>query len=135
MAGTPSDYLVRMAPDVRLAGVSLDCPDPRSLAEFYRALLDLEVAVASDDFVALKGTGIWLTTQRVDEHRAPVWPGADVPKQMHLEMAVRDLDDAERAAIALGATKADTQPSPDRWRVLIDPAGHPFCVTTLIPDD
>jgi hypothetical protein len=26
------------------------------------------------------------------------------------------------------------QPSPDRWRVLIDPAGHPFCLTTLIPE-
>jgi hypothetical protein len=37
-------------------------------------------------------------------------------------------------ALALGAAKANTQPSPDRWRVLLDPAGHPFCITTLIPD-
>ncbi|MFG2438870.1 VOC family protein [Streptomyces sp. NPDC048508] len=34
---------------------------------------------------------------------------------------------------ARGATKATDQPDPDRWRVLQDPAGHPFCVTTLIP--
>ncbi|MEU7863688.1 VOC family protein [Nonomuraea sp. NPDC049141] len=40
---------------------------------------------------------------------------------------------AERLALAAGATKATDQPNPDRWRVLLDPAGHPFCVTTLIP--
>ncbi|MGZ4735335.1 MAG: hypothetical protein ACXV8R_07005 [Acidimicrobiia bacterium] len=28
----------------------------------------------------------------------------------------------------------DAQPSPELWRVLVDPAGHPFCITTLIPD-
>jgi hypothetical protein len=57
------------------------------------------------------------------------------PKQLHLELAVGDLDEAEAAALAaIGATKAQTQPSPELWRVLIDPAGHPFCITTLIPD-
>jgi hypothetical protein len=30
--------------------------------------------------------------------------------------------------IELRATKADEQPAPERWRVLIDPAGHPFCL-------
>jgi hypothetical protein len=29
-----------------------------------------------------------------------------------------------------GATTAATQPEPDRWRVLLDPAGRPFRVTT-----
>jgi len=48
---------------------------------------------------------------------------------------VRDLEVAEADALALGATKASHQPSPDSWRVLIDPAGHPFCITTMIPDD
>ncbi len=37
------------------------------------------------------------------------------------------------ATAAIEATKAGEQPSPDGWRVLLDPAGHPFCVTTLIP--
>jgi hypothetical protein len=34
----------------------------------------------------------------------------------------------------LGATLATTQPQPDGWRVLIDPAGHPFCLSSMIPD-
>jgi hypothetical protein len=122
-----------MAPIARLAAVSLDCPDPKGLATFYQALLDVEVMFESEDFIALKGAGIYLTTQRVEEHRAPDWPEALIPKQLHLELAVDDLDAAEGAALAVGATKATAQPSPELWRVLIDPAGHPFCITTLIP--
>ena len=123
-----------MAAIAKLAAVSLDSSDPTALASFYRRLLDLEVFFESDDFVALKGAGILLTTQRVEEHLAPNWPTGPAPKQLHLELSVTDLDQAEAAALGLGATKADTQPSPDHWRVLLDPAGHPFCITTLIPD-
>jgi catechol 2,3-dioxygenase-like lactoylglutathione lyase family enzyme len=124
-----------MAPIARLAAVSLDCSDPQELATFYRALLDLEVMFETEDFIALKGAGIHLTAQRVEEHRVADWPDALVPKQLHLELAVKDLDVAEAEAIKIGATKASSQPSPELWRVLIDPAGHPFCITTLIPDD
>ena len=118
----------------RLAAVSLDTSDPAGLSAFYRELLDLETFFASDDFVALKGADILLTMQRVVDHRAPSWPAGEVPKQIHLELAVTDLEEAEAAALAIGATKAEAQPNPDAWRVLIDPAGHPFCITTLIPD-
>jgi hypothetical protein len=44
---------------------------------------------------------------------------------------VDDLDAAEKAALDAGATKAEHQPEPDRWRVFLDPAGHPFCVTNM----
>ena len=37
-------------------------------------------------------------------------------------------------SLGAGATKAAVQSSPERWRVLIDPAGHPFCLSTLTPD-
>lgn len=118
----------------RLAAVSLDADDPFSLATFYRELLDVDVFYESDDFIALKGAGVLLTMQRVADHRVPDWPEGTTPKQMHLELAVDDLDRAEADAVAIGARKADTQPSQDRWRVLIDPAGHPFCITTQLPD-
>ncbi|WP_405181595.1 hypothetical protein OG225_11015 [Nocardia sp. NBC_01377] len=36
---------------------------------------------------------------------------------------------AEAAAIECGAVEAEFQPAPDRWRVLIDPSGHPFRLT------
>jgi len=118
----------------RLAAVSLDSTDPAALSAFYRELLELEVFFESEEFVALRGAGILMTMQRVDGHRVPSWPTGEVPKQIHLELAVTDLEQAESKALAVGATKAGTQPNPDVWRVLIDPAGHPFCITTLIPE-
>ena len=124
-----------MSPLARLGAVSLDADDPATLAAFYRDLLELEVVFEGDDFVALKGAGIYLTTQRVATHRAPDWPDDTVPKQIHLELAVSDLEAAQARALELGARVAREQPSPQSWRVLIDPAGHPFCITTLIPAD
>ena len=76
---------------------------------------------------ALKVQGIWVTMHRVDGYQAPPWP--DAASHAHLDFAVtNDLDTAEARAIELGATKASTQPNPDGWRVLLDPAGHPFCL-------
>ena len=60
--------------------------------------------------------------------------GGEVPKQIHLDLATSNLEAAEAEALRLGARKADDQPAPDRWRVLFDPAGHPFCFTTQIPE-
>lgn len=123
-----------MSSGFRLASVSLDCPDPAVLAAFYARLLETEIAFQSDAFAALRYGGIWLTAQRTENYQPPTWPDGDVPQQMHFDFAVEDLDLAESEAIDIGATKAMTQPSPDRWRVMLDPAGHPFCLSTLIPE-
>jgi hypothetical protein len=58
-----------------------------------------------------------------------VWPGASI---VHLDLTAGDLDAAKERAVALGATLPE-QPDP-RWRVLLDPAGHPFCLTPFTPD-
>ena len=50
---------------------------------------------------------------------------------MHLDFQVGDLEDAVAEAVALGASLASDQPQ-DNVRVLLDPAGHPFC---LVRDD
>ncbi len=123
-----------MSTVARLAAVSLDTDDPKPVSEFYRKYLDLEVFFESPDFVALKGGAILLTFQRVEQHIRPTWPGGEHPKQVHLEFAVEHLETAERRALELGASKAEAQPSPDKWLVLTDPAGHPFCITTMIPE-
>ena len=121
-------------PSIRLAAVSLDAIDPLTEAEFWRDLLGLQIMWQNDDFVALRGAAVLITVHRIRDHRRPQWPTGEVPKQLHFELAVSDLDEGEQAAVALGATLASTQPNPDRWRVLIDPAGHPFCVSNQIPE-
>jgi hypothetical protein len=131
---TPADFHAALTAIARLGAVSLDGDDPKALAEFWRDLLELEVMFESEDFVALKGAGVLITTQRVADHQPPDWPQTAVPKQIHLELAVSDLEAAEMRAVELGAVKSQTQPNEDVWRVLHDPAGHPFCITTIIPE-
>ncbi len=79
-------------------------------------------------------TPVTLTVERVEEHKPPDWPGNEIPKQMHLDLAVDDLDTAVAAAVALGAVQAEVQTAPAHWRVLLDPVGHPFCLSTVRPD-
>lgn len=45
----------------------------------------------------------------------------------HLDIAVSDLAETVAWAVHAGATSADYQPQED-VRVLLDPAGHPFCL-------
>lgn len=123
-----------MTTTARLGAISIDCADPAALAQFYRQVLDLEVLFESEQFVALKGAAVLLTFQRVADHQPPQWPEGGVPKQLHLELAASDLDAEEARILRLGATKAEVQPNPSGWRVLVDPAGHPFCITNMIPE-
>jgi Glyoxalase-like domain len=64
----------------------------------------------------------------------PSWPEGPQHQQLHLDFAVEELDRATDAAVALGATPASHQPAPEQWRVLLDPVGHPFCLTAVRPD-
>lgn len=110
-------------------GVTLDCPDPARLAEFYSQLTGMKVSYSSDDYAGLSGEGPAIGFQRVADFQAPKWPGQDVPQQFHLDFSVQDLAAAQEWVIELGATKPDHQPGGERWAVLLDPAGHPFCLT------
>jgi len=120
----------------RLASISLDCTDPCALADFYGALLGLPRIFTSPDggVVALSDGAVAVTMMRTEDHVAPTWPGAGQHKQMHLDVSVTDLEQAVADAVALGAREADQQARPGLWRVLLDPAGHPFCLTTVLPD-
>ncbi|WP_078281582.1 VOC family protein [Mycobacteroides franklinii] len=123
-----------MTTTARLGAISIDCSDPVTLARFYQQVLDLPMMFESPDMAALQGASVLLTFQRVADHQPPQWPEGGVPKQLHLELAASDLDAEEARILGLGATKAAIQPNPSGWRVLIDPAGHPFCITNMIPE-
>lgn len=45
-----------------------------------------------------------------------------------MDFEVDDLDDAVAQLLELGAGTPEHQPGGERWRVLTDPAGHPFCL-------
>jgi hypothetical protein len=114
----------------RLWSITLDCADPQQLADFWAKALDGTIAHSSDNFVGVElPNGVWIGAYRIDGYAPPQWPDGTPPKQFHLDFTVEDLDAAERSALELGATKSAHQPEPERWRVLLDPAGHPFCIT------
>ena len=73
------------------------------------------------------GTG--LSFQAESSYRRPMWPeredGQD--KMLHLDIKVDDLEAAVEHAVASGARLVEHQPQ-ERVRVMLDPAGHPFCL-------
>jgi len=120
--------------NIRLGSVALDCADPATLAAFWSKLLGGEVAFTSDHFVAVKTDQVWFAAVKIDDYQPPTWPDSESPKQMHLDLAVDNLEQAVLDALRLGAVRSDFQPAPERYVVLFDPAGHPFCLSTQIPD-
>src|SRR5215831_9684244 len=95
-------------------GAAIEAPDPAALAAFYSRLLDWPVAHQEPGTAIIK---------------PPVWPPAPGQQRtmMHLDIQVEDLEAAVADAVALGARVAEYQPQ-DNVRVLLDPAGHPFCL-------
>ncbi|MEU2757349.1 VOC family protein [Streptomyces albidoflavus] len=121
------------APAIRYSAVTFDCPDPAELARFYGDALGLPIAYSTDDFILLGQEGsAGLGFNRLADYRRPTWPVPSQEKQAHIELGVDDLDAAQAWLLAQGAVEPAVQPEPDRWRVLLDPAGHPFCITTLV---
>ncbi|WP_026257840.1 VOC family protein [Actinopolymorpha alba] len=114
-------------------GIVLDAPDVRALGTFYAKILEWEIYKDKpNEFVlAAPGGNGYLAVQPQTSAKwvRPAWPARDGQQQMmmHLDVEVGDLDSAVAHAVELGATVADFQPQ-DNVRVLLDPAGHPFCL-------
>jgi catechol 2,3-dioxygenase-like lactoylglutathione lyase family enzyme len=118
-------------PLARMRSVVLDCPDPRALAEFYRAVVGGDIAHAEQDWAVLVVDGLRLAFQLAEEFAAPTWPTGERPQQFHLDLTVDDVDVVEGQLLDLGARRAAVQPGEaegESWRVYLDPAGHPFCL-------
>lgn len=111
--------------------ITLDCPDSRASAAFWAAVLGVEPIVVADEYAMLPGAdgGPALGFGTVADYQPPAWPNEHGSKQFHLDLAVDDLAAGEAACVELSATVPADQPGGDRWRVLLDPAGHPFCLT------
>jgi catechol 2,3-dioxygenase-like lactoylglutathione lyase family enzyme len=101
------------------------------MADFYGRLLGWETTFSEPNWVLMRdpagGTG--LSFQAESGYRPPTWPeqanGQD--KMLHLDIEVDDLEAAVEHALASGARVAEHQPQ-ERVRVMLDPAGHPFCL-------
>lgn len=131
-----------MPPQLQLTSVTISCPDPRELARFYAKLLDGEITADDPPREGEPAEAGWAQVRTTSEYgqitlnfeyerswEAPTWP-SEAGKQSiqeHLDIRVDDLEAAVAWAKDCGATQAGFQPQDD-VRVMLDPAGHPFCL-------
>jgi catechol 2,3-dioxygenase-like lactoylglutathione lyase family enzyme len=133
-------------PPMAVTSVTIGAPDPRDLAAFYARLLGWPVTASEparpgmppgDGWAQIRPPadqgGPTLNFEYEARFTRPVWPAADTGQNatQHLDIAVGDLDETVHWALETGAILADFQPQKD-VRVMLDPAGHPFC---LFKDD
>jgi catechol 2,3-dioxygenase-like lactoylglutathione lyase family enzyme len=129
-------------PLMAVTSVTIGAPAPRDLAAFYARLLGWPVTATDparpgmppeDGWAQLRPPhgqeGPTLNFEYEVRFARPVWPAADGAQNatQHLDIAVGDLDETVSWALAAGAALAEFQPQDD-VRVMLDPAGHPFCL-------
>ncbi len=125
------------SPWFRWNAVCVDCAPANfeDVIAFYRDMLGLQVVDKQDRWAKLRSPGgrMDINVQAEDWYVPPLWP-EDVPaptKMMHFEVEVDDVEAAVTRAVSLGASEAPNQPD-DRdantLRIMLDPAGHPFCL-------
>lgn len=121
-----------MTTKAKLLAVTIDCAEPKRLAEFYATVLGYEVRYAADEYAGITDGTHNIYFARVPEREPAAWPGP--AKQFHLDLRVPDVAKAVEEYLELGATKPEFQPGGDRWTVLADPEGHLFCVCPEDPE-
>ena len=140
----------------RLSGPVIGCGDAWELAGFYASLLGWSVVDRSEEvpggwaLVRSPDREHKLEFQREEPFVPPVWPTVAGEQQMgmHLDIAVDGLapmsameqrrqqfGEVVEHAVSLGARVAEHQQpgacvgaQPERVVVMLDPAGHPFCL-------
>lgn len=114
--------------NLNMGGITIDCAEPRTLAEFWTRALGLEVVHDADgEFLELRApgrAGPYLGLQKVPEDKAG-------KNRVHLDLSTADVDDEVARLVALGATVREKHEVPGLvWTVLCDPVGNEFCVGT-----
>ncbi|MBM0239275.1 VOC family protein [Micromonospora sp. ATA32] len=111
-----------------LAMVNLDSSDPAAHAAFYHRVLGWDVTHSQPEYAMISKDGVSIGFGLVEDYQPPQWPDQASGKRYHLDLYVDDLDLAEKEFVAAGASKPEFQPGADRWVVLVDPIGQPFCI-------
>lgn len=129
-------------PFVCFGTVTIDCAPEHvpAMIDFYSNILDLKLGNSPEDpFPFLSGkdklsdADLRMILQPLEDYLPPTWPGNERGTQVHIDLGVRDLPAAVAYAKSIGAKESPVQFS-ENWRVMLDPAGHPFCLC-LFPEE
>ena len=121
-----------MAENLRIQCITIDCIDPRRVAEFWAAALEWKITESDDVEVVIELLDGSPEVGRIPDILFLKNPDKkQVKNRLHLDL--RPLDqDAEVARLeALGATRIEIGQSDyaeTTWVVMADPEGNEFCV-------
>lgn len=116
-----------------IIGFAYDCRDADKLADFYVRLLGWPKTLSGNGWAGIHTPqGIILAFQTVENYVSPVWPWREGEQQQmaHIDFKVDDLEEAVAHALSCGARQAEVQFFTTST-VMIDPEGHPFCLSTI----
>jgi hypothetical protein len=114
---------------VQWSVMTVDCPEPNVMADFYAALLGGTVTRRIAGEANVDAGGKLINFRATREYRPPTWPSPEVPMHAHFEYVVEDPHAAAQQLLPLGASLAVHQdPENPNLLVMLDPAGHPFCL-------
>ena len=115
--------------------IVLDSGNSEELSAFYEKLLGWrrQEFKPGDEWIVVSSGKLdgspELIFQNADNYASPVWPEkpGEPQQMMHLDFHVEDVNEGVEYALSCGARLSPVQLD-ERWRVMLDPAGHPFCV-------
>ncbi|RXS72705.1 VOC family protein [Streptomyces sp. TM32] len=104
--------------------ITIDCAQPRVLADWWATVLGAEVAGDFGDYVLVGASPLALGFQRVPEELSG-------KNRLHVDFAAFDRDEEVAGLVRLGASVVGEHSVPGvlSWTVLRDPAGNEFCVS------
>ncbi|MCX4783129.1 VOC family protein [Streptomyces sp. NBC_01264] len=102
--------------------ITIDCAEPRELADWWAQALGVEVAEDFGDFVVLAARPLVLGFQRAPERKP-------VKNRVHVDFDAADRKAEVDRLVRLGATVVGEHTAPGfAWTTLQDPVGNEFCV-------
>ena len=108
----------------RFDGIAIDCAQAATLAAFYGAILKTEV---KNEAVRLNDGSVEIWFQQVNDYQPPTWPTQERGQQVHVDLAVPNVEEAIAVAQAHGGKVAE-QREGYHHPIIVDPDGHPICL-------
>ena len=124
---------------MKIIGTAIDCENENALADFYANMLGWTKTFSGNGFAVISSPEYpsLLVFQAVENYKKPVWPWEKnkQAQMMHIDFYVEDLNAAVEHAKTCGATVSKVQYFEGSSVTMFDPAGHPFCLSTIWEDE
>jgi predicted enzyme related to lactoylglutathione lyase len=126
-----------MAENLRLQCITIDCDNPKSLADFWAAALDWKITEADEEGVVIELLDGSPEVGRIPDILFLKNPDRKVVKnRLHFDLRPHN-QEAEVARLeGLGARRIEIGQADDpeaTWIVMADPEGNEFCVLRARP--